>query len=137
MQADTKSDHAPEKGAEGATNPGNREADGVFAATPPPPYYAVIFTRLRTPGDNGYGAEAERMVKLVEQQPGYLGVESVASPDGAGITVAYFSSLEAIAGWKQNAEHLGAQAKGRDAWYAGYEVRVARVERAYGFRRPQ
>ena len=131
MQADTKSDSELAKSAEEATN----EVDGVFAATPPPPYYAVIFTRVRTPGDNGYEAEAEKMFKLAQEQPGYLGLESVASADGAGITVAYFQTPEAIAAWKQNTEHLAAQAKGRDVWYAGYEVRVARVERAYGFRR--
>ena len=35
-----------------------------FAHTPAPPYYAVIFTSLRTEGDQGYGAMAERMVEL-------------------------------------------------------------------------
>ena len=55
-----------------------------FAHTPEPPYYAVIFTSLRTEGDQGYGAMAERMVELAAQQPGFLGVES--ARDGLGIT---------------------------------------------------
>ena len=33
-----------------------------FAGTPPPPYYAVIFTSQRTEGDRGYDRMAERMV---------------------------------------------------------------------------
>ena len=30
-----------------------------FAHTPEPPYYAVIFSSQRTPGDHGYAAMAE------------------------------------------------------------------------------
>ena len=33
--------------------------------------------------------------------------------------------------WKQVAEHLVAQARGRSTWYADYTVRVATVERDY------
>ena len=101
-----------------------------FAHTPAPPYYAVIFTSLRTEGDQGYGAMAERMVELAAQQPGFLGVESVR--DGLGITVSYWADLESIAAWKANTEHLEAQRLGRAQWYAGFKTRIARVERDYG-----
>lgn len=108
-----------------------------FAATPEPPYYAVIFSSQRTAGDQGYGAMAERMAQLASQQPGYLGAESARGADGAGITVSYWSSAEAVAAWKQHAEHLVAQERGRSGWYAHYEIRIARVERAYGSPSPQ
>ena len=107
----------------------------MFAHTPEPPYYAVIFTSQRTAGDEGYAETADRMVELAAQQPGFLGVESVRSADGLGITVAYWSSEEAIAAWKAHAEHSMARDQGRSRWYAGFEVRVAKVERAYGVRR--
>jgi len=103
-----------------------------FPKTPEPPYYAVIFSSLRTPEDNGYEAMAERMAELASQQPGFLGVESARGENGFGITVSYWSSAEAIARWKANMEHVAAQDMGRAAWYAHYELRVARVERAYG-----
>jgi heme-degrading monooxygenase HmoA len=103
----------------------------AFARTPEPPYYAVIFTSQRTPGDQGYGDMAERMVALAAQQPGFLGVESVRDAEGVGITVSYWSSLEAITAWRNNAEHAHARALGRSQWYQGFELRVARVERAY------
>jgi heme-degrading monooxygenase HmoA len=105
-----------------------------FAETPEPPYYAVIFTSLRTKGDCGYGTMAERMVELARQQPGFLGVESVRGSDGFGITVSYWASEEAIANWKAHAEHRIAQDSGRRVWYADYQLRVARVERGYGRR---
>jgi heme-degrading monooxygenase HmoA len=76
-----------------------------FANTPEPPYYAVIFSSRRTRGEDGFG-----------------------------ITVSYWSTAESIARWKQDAEHLVAQQLGKAAWYEHYELRVARVERAYGKR---
>jgi len=45
--------------------------------TPAPPYYAVIFSSLRTDGDRGYRHIAERVVALASGMPGFLAVESV------------------------------------------------------------
>jgi heme-degrading monooxygenase HmoA len=105
----------------------------TIAPTPAPPYYAVIFTSLRTEGDLGYGRMAEAMEKLASTQPGFLGIES--ARDGLGITVSYWESLESIAAWKQNAQHLVAQHRGRDTWYEEFKVRICRVERDYDFRK--
>jgi heme-degrading monooxygenase HmoA len=105
---------------------------GGIASTPAPPYFAVIFTSQRTGVDDGYGAMADRMVELASQQPGFLGVESVRDASGLGITVSYWSSLEAIAAWKENAEHRVARSSGRRKWYSHFELRVARVERVAG-----
>lgn len=102
----------------------------TIASTPQPPYTAVIFTSSRTDGDNGYSAIAARMEELAAHQPGYLGIESARS--GLGITVSYWVDDAAAAAWKQVAEHLVAQRRGRDAWYTDYEVRIATVTRAYG-----
>lgn len=102
----------------------------VPANTPKPPYYAVIFTSLRTEGDDGYGEMAERMVVLASQQPGFLGVES--ARESVGITVSYWQSLEAIAAWKANLEHREAQKLGRERWYSTFRVRICKVEREYG-----
>jgi len=104
----------------------------AIANTPKPPYYAVIFTSLRTESDRGYGHMAERMVELASQQPGFLGVESARTPDGLGITVSYWSSEEAIAAWTAHAEHKVAQETGQRVWYSDYYLRVAKVERDYG-----
>lgn len=104
-----------------------------FARTPEPPYYAVIFSSRRSPGDHdGYAQTAARMVELAGQQPGFLGAERARGEDGCGITVSYWDSEESIACWKAQHEHLTAQQEGRQQWYEAFEVRVARVERAYG-----
>lgn len=103
-----------------------------FAATPDPSYYAVIFTSVRTEGDRGYGETAARMEELAKDVPGYLGIESARSPDGFGITVSYWANEAAIAEWKRQIEHRAAQARGKREWYEHYEIRIAKVERAYG-----
>ncbi|WP_218511856.1 antibiotic biosynthesis monooxygenase [Variovorax sp. dw_308] len=102
----------------------------TIANTPEPPYYAVIFTSLRTEGDNGYRAMAQRMGELAAQQPGYLGIES--AREGIGITVSYWRDLESIRAWKANAEHLHAQQTGRSTWYSDYKARICKIERDYG-----
>ena len=108
----------------------------MIASTPSPPYYAVIFTSLRTDVVEGYGDTAARMVELAHEQPGFLGVESARDDRGdgpLGITVSYWESLEAIRAWKQQAEHQIAQQTGRDRWYESYKTRICKVERDYGF----
>ena len=109
--------------------------DSEFARTPEPPYWVVLFTSRRTPGDEGYGAMAAEMERLAVEQPGYLGIESARDQGGIGITLSYWTTQDAASGWKQVAAHLEAQRLGRERWYERYEVRVAKVERAYGWRR--
>ena len=72
---------------------------------------------------------------LAQQQPGFLGMESTRGADGLGITVAYWESEAAILAWRQHAEHTAAREQGRRDWYDHFELRVARVERAYGWDR--
>ncbi|MBP6346207.1 antibiotic biosynthesis monooxygenase [Neisseriaceae bacterium CLB008] len=102
----------------------------MIAKTPPPPYYAVIFTSLLSEDDAGYGQMAERMVELALEQPGFLGVES--ARDGLGITVSYWQDEASIRQWKRHAEHLVAQEKGRTQWYQAFQTRICKVERDYG-----
>ena len=104
-----------------------------WGTTPEPPYYAVIFTYQRTEGDKGYGAMAERMGELVRLHRGFLAVDDIHGTDGIGVVIAYFKDAESITKWKHHLEHMEAQKQGRQRWYKGYQVRVARVERAYGF----
>jgi len=103
----------------------------MIANTPPPPYYAVIFSSVRTDVENGYAEMAQRMIELASEQPGFLGVEGVR--EGLGITVSYWKDLGAIKNWKANAEHQFAQEKGRSEWYQSYMTRICLVERDYGF----
>lgn len=102
----------------------------MIATTPEPPYTAVIFTAIPSEQQDGYEETATRMLELVARQPGFLAVESSVGPPE--ITVSYWATDEHARAWKQVAEHLVAQERGREEWYVDYRVRVAQVERAYG-----
>ena len=101
-----------------------------ISETPKPPYYAVIFTSLRTDGDNGYGATADRMIELAAKQDGFIGIES--AREELGITVSYWQDIDSIKTWKSNLEHLDAQRQGHEKWYSSFRVRISRVEHEYG-----
>lgn len=103
----------------------------MISDKPSLPYYAVIFTSLRTTTDDGYAQMAEKMLELARQQPGFLGEESARSE--TGITVSYWETPAHIAAWKQQADHLRAQELGKNSWYRQYKVRICKVEREYGF----
>ena len=102
-----------------------------FAATPEPPYHAVIFSSRAGADTRGYAAMAAEMACLAAEQPGALGVEATRDAAGFGITVSYWRDEASILAWKAKAEHLAAQRMGVERWYAHYELRVAKVERAY------
>jgi len=103
-----------------------------FATSLKPPYFAVIFTNQRTQGDDdAYYKTADQMVELAQTMPGFLGVESTRDETGLGITVSYWQDEGSIANWKANGEHSLARAAGNEKWYEHYELRVAKIERAY------
>jgi heme-degrading monooxygenase HmoA len=106
----------------------------ALSTTPEPPYYAVIFASTTTSDTEGYENAAQRMLELAAGQAGFLGVDT-ARADGVGITVSYWESEAAIDAWRRHAEHAVVRQTGRDRWYDAYELRVARVERASGWRR--
>ena len=63
----------------------------MIAKTPKPPYYAVIFSSIRSEIDNNYSEVADKMVKLAELQDGFLGIEFARNE--LGITVSYTKSV--------------------------------------------
>ena len=95
------------------------------------PYYAVIFTNTRTEEDDGYSEMALKMEDLARQQTGFVDFES--AREKIGISVSYWETLQDIANWKANTDHLFAQQKGISDWYKWYKVRICLVEREYEF----
>jgi len=71
------------------------------------------------------------MNELALRHEGLLGMENASSE--IGISVSYWSSLEALKRWKDNLDHQKAQIEGQKRWYSQYKVRIAKVERDYDF----
>lgn len=106
-----------------------------FARTPSPPYWVVAFTSQRNgEGIEAYADAADRMFALASGQPGFLGAESVRDADGFGITLSYWADEASIAAWRDHAEHRATREFGRAQWYDHFDVRIAKVERAYSRR---
>lgn len=103
----------------------------MIAKTPHPPYYAVIFTSVRTDVDDNYSAMSDQMMELAARQEGFLGVES--ARNDLGITVSYWTDLNAIKKWRDQVDHTIARRMGRIKWYKAYKTRIALVERDYQF----
>ena len=99
------------------------------AKTPNPPYYMVTFVSELNDHAPGYEEMAEKMMKLAEEQEGFLGVDSARSE--VGITISYWESMDAIKKWSQNSEHIKAKDLGKKEWYASHITRIAKVEREY------
>jgi len=97
---------------------------------PAPPYYAVIAPAELREDIRGYPELAAKLVELAKEQPGFLGIETGAQR-GFAVAVSYWTSLEAIDGWRRNARHLIAKEKGMSAWFEKYVTRIAKVERVY------
>ena len=105
----------------------------MIAKTPSPPYYAVVFSSIRTEGDKGYSKMSDRMIDLAKKQDGFLGAENARHE--LGITISYWKDLNAIKKWREHAEHAIARQKGRNVWYRRFKVRIAKVERDYEFQK--
>ena len=100
----------------------------------PEEYYAVIFTTQRTDAEMElYGLTSDRMIALAQQQPGFLGLESVREENGLGITVSYWRDREAISAWGEHAEHKVAQKIGRQEFYSWFQLRIAKVIDEHSF----
>jgi heme-degrading monooxygenase HmoA len=103
----------------------------MLAKTPTPPYYAVIFSSIRSEKEpEAYAVMAKKMYDLAHEQPGFLGVES--AREEVGITVSYWKDVASIKQWKQHTDHMIAQQLGKEKWYKAYTTRICKVEREYG-----
>src|SRR5207237_9794084 len=89
----------------------------------------VIFkTHLREGADSeAYRKTSRRMHELVEQIPGFISIKAYTGEDGEEIDLVRFANEEALRTWKEQPEHLEAQSRGREEFYARYSVQACEV----------
>ncbi|MEU1183152.1 antibiotic biosynthesis monooxygenase [Streptomyces sp. NPDC005820] len=121
---------------DGATR-SHPEAPAVPVEAHEPPYYAAVFTTVRTEDQSDYAETSARLEDLVKGVPGYLGMDHAQTPGGLGITVSYFRDADALTEWRTDVEHRAAQQRGRAQWYQSYTLHIAKVERSHGFMRAE
>ena len=95
------------------------------------PYYAVVFSSVRSTENEGYREMDELIYVEVENNSGYLGHEGTRQEDGFGIHVSYWRDLESIKNWKENTLHKQAKSLGKEKWYKSFKTRICKVEKEY------
>ena len=98
--------------------------------------YLVIFRSTRKLDDGAmYSEWSEKMETLVKTVDGYEQHFGFRDPETRdGVTISYFSSLEAISGWRSISDHRTAQELGQEKFYEEYSVQVCEILRDYKFR---
>ncbi len=92
--------------------------------------FAVIFRAEIASFDAEYAELAARMRDMAIQDYGCK--EFTSCTEGRHeIAISYWDNEDQIKQWKQNAEHLVAQGKGREKWYESYSVEVVEIVRNY------
>lgn len=96
---------------------------------------AVIFEVDVAEGQTAaYLGRAADLRPLLEQAEGFISVERFQSLSSKGklLSLSFWDSEDAVAGWRQTEEHRAAQEAGRAGVFSGYRLRVAAVLRDYG-----
>ena len=98
--------------------------------------YVVIFEVYpHVSQKNRYFELAAQLRKTLVQQPGFLQIERFQSliDEGKILSLSCWESEEAIAGWRNHAEHMVMQKEGKATVFDSYRLRVAQVVRDYDF----
>jgi heme-degrading monooxygenase HmoA len=90
------------------------------------PYYAVIFSYIRSNELEGYQEMDELTLETVKNFTGYLGYESTGEGNRR-IFISYWKDSESIEAWKNDPLHRLAKSKGKQ-WYSAYHSLICKVE---------
>ena len=82
-----------------------------------------------------YQADAQRMMELAQQQPGYLSFKSYAAEDGEVVALSEWADEASARAWGRLAEHAVVQGRGRAAYYESYTLFACDNPRIHEFRR--
>jgi heme-degrading monooxygenase HmoA len=94
----------------------------------------VFRTRLRADADLAELAILDtRMAELAAGMPGFVSYKDFAAEDGEALSLIEFESLETLAAWRRHPEHVAAQLRGRDEFFAEYHILVCETVRAYAY----
>jgi len=96
----------------------------------------TVFRSRLMPGlREDYVELVERMVALAASMPGYISHKGFFAEDGERCTIVEFETEEAQRAWRMHPEHREAQRKGRDIYYASYNLQICDVKRQSTFER--
>ncbi len=80
------------------------------------------------------GALHQKMHAIVSNMPGFISVKMFTAQDGEVLALAEFDSLESLTTWKEHPEHVLAQQRGREEFFAEYRTQVCSLIREAKFK---
>lgn len=94
----------------------------------------VFRTRLKDDIDEAaLTAVGERMYELASAMPGFISYKDFAAADGENVSIVEFESIETLAAWRDHPAHREVQQRGRQDFFADYQVQVCTPLRSYRF----
>ncbi len=91
--------------------------------------YAVIFASTKHNINDEYLSTDAELMTLAQNEPGFLGYESLAN-DNKSIFISYWESREAVDAWRNNLKHLSAK-KDVALWYSRYLSQICVIENSH------
>lgn len=85
----------------------------------------VFRSRLRPGVADAYAALASEMSRLAHSIDGFIDEKNYESSDGERVTIVRFRDRGSHQQWARNREHVAAQERGRDEFYAWYHISVS------------
>jgi len=82
-----------------------------------------------------YSSTAERLLTLASAMPGFISLRHYSSDNGEMLAVVEFASAEALSAWRDHPDHRQSQQRGRNDFYAEYEIVNCAVLYKYGYKR--
>jgi heme-degrading monooxygenase HmoA len=73
-----------------------------------------------------------RMYEIASSMPGFLSYKDFTAADGESVSLVEFESEETLAAWRAHPEHVEAQRRGREEFFAEYRIQVCSPIRSYG-----
>jgi heme-degrading monooxygenase HmoA len=70
------------------------------------------------------GALHQKMHAIVTNMPGFISVKMFTAEDGEVLALAEFESLDALTAWKEHPEHVAAQQRGREEFFAADRAQI-------------
>lgn len=99
-----------------------------------PPGVIVVFRSRRRPDhEDEYQDTLPAVLEEVRALPGFLGNKTYRADDGENVNVIHLADADALERWRAHPVHVPAKRRGREAFYAQYELIVADVTRVSSF----
>ena len=94
--------------------------------------YAIIFEVWPfAKGRDRYFELAAQLKQILVSQPGFISVERFQSliDEEKLLSLSFWESEQAIAGWREQLDHIDAQKEGKEKLFEAYRTLVVKVER--------